>query len=279
MISICLKSNNIHSLNYLENCLDQITFPQIYYSQKKFNIYKNLIIHYTGNDLDKFYDIFSNILSKYIIENYEKSFINQQLKFDFFYFSTDEKKMIQTTTIQNLNSKLNKKQKNSIINNCIKSYFLEHSSCVLDGFINFRLFNYKNFINLILENTINDYILKKEYAEYVNLLYEYISIQEPQSENIHLIYGTDSKLLLDSSKNVITDTTNSQIYLSDFSFSSNDFILNSLLSLLPKKLYIHLNNIEEDNFINFLKLIFKDRFIICNNCNICKLYFSKKNIY
>lgn len=279
MISICLKSNNIRSLNYLENCLDQITFPQIYYSQKKFNIYKNLIIHYTGNDLDKFYDIFSNILSKYIIENYEKSFINQQLKFDFFYFSTDEKKMIQTTTIQNLNSKLNKKQKNSIINNCIKSYFLEHSSCVLDGFINFRLFNYKNFINLILENTINDYILKKEYAEYVNLLYEYISIQEPQSENIHLIYGTDSKLLLDSSKNVITDTTNSQIYLSDFSFSSNDFILNSLLSLLPKKLYIHLNNIEEDNFINFLKLIFKDRFIICNNCNICKLYFSKKNIY
>ena len=187
MISICLKSNNIHSLNYLENCLDQITFPQIYYSQKKFNIYKNLIIHYTGNDLDKFYDIFSNILSKYIIENYEKSFINQQLKFDFFYFSTDEKKMIQTTTIQNLNSKLNKKQKNSIINNCIKSYFLEHSSCVLDGFINFRLFNYKNFINLILENTINDYILKKEYAEYVNLLYEYISIQEPQSENIHLM--------------------------------------------------------------------------------------------
>ena len=187
--------------------------------------------------------------------------------------------MIQTTTIQNLNSKLNKKQKNSIINNCIKSYFLEHSSCVLDGFINFSLFNYKNFINLILENTINDYILKKEYAEYVNLLYEYISIQEPQSENIHLIYGTDSKLLLDSSKNVITDTTNSQIYLSDFSFSSNDFILNSLLSLLPKKLYIHLNNIEEDNFINFLKLIFKDRFIICNNCNICKLYFSKKNIY
>lgn len=279
MISICLKSNNIRSLNYLENCLDQITFPQIYYSQKKFNIYKNLIIHYTGNDLDNFYDIFSNILSKYIIENYEKSFINQQLKFDFFYFSTDEKKMIQTTTIQNLNSKLNKKQKNSIINNCIKSYFLEHSSCVLDGFINFRLFNYKNFINLILENTINDYILKKEYAEYVNLLYEYISIQEPQSENIHLIYGTDSKLLLDSSKNVITDTTNPQIYLSDFSFSSNDFILNSLLSLLPKKLYIHLNNIEEDNFINFLKLIFKDRFIICNNCNICKLYFSKKNIY
>ena len=279
MISICLKSNNIRSLNYLENCLDQITFPQIYYSQKKFNIYKNLIIHYTGNDLDNFYDIFSNILSKYIIENYEKSFINQQLKFDFFYFSTDEKNMIQTTTIQNLNSKLNKKQKNSIINNCIKSYFLEHSSCVLDGFINFRLFNYKNFINLILENTINDYILKKEYAEYVNLLYEYISIQEPQSESIHLIYGTDSKLLLDSSKNVITDTTNSQIYLSDFSFSSNDFILNSLLSLLPKKLYIHLNNIEEDNFINFLKLIFKDRFIICNNCNICKLYFSKKNIY
>ena len=278
MISICLKTNNLHSLNYIEQQLNQTTISQIFYSQKKFKIYNNIIIHYLGDMPNEFYNVFSDILSNLIIANYEKTFIKQQLQFDFFYFSLEEKKQIQQSTLDNLNTQINQKQKQTILHNCIQDYFLENSTCILDGFINFRLYNYKNFIDLILENTINDYVIKKEYAEYVNLLSEYISIQEPQTDCIHLIYGTNLKLLLDNNKNVITDTTNSTVYLSDISFSSNDFILNSLLSLLPHKLYIHLSDNIEDNFIQFLKLIFKGKFVICNNCNICNLYFSQKNI-
>ena len=141
--------------------------------------------------------------------------------------------------------------------------------------INFRLYNYKNFINLILEKTINNYVIKKEYIEYVDLLYEYIHIQPSQTPTLHLIYSEHIKLLLDDSKNIITDTSSSKIYLSDISFSSNDFIFNSLLSLLAQKLYIHLKNNQSDNFITFLKSIFNDRATLCDNCAICSQYFSK----
>ena len=277
MISICLKSSNSNLLNYLEQNLDKITLPQIYYSQKQFKLYKNLIIHYLGTNINDFYNTFSNLLSVFIIEHYENSFIQQQLNFDFFYFSPDEKKEIQKNTINNLNLTSNAKQKRNILNNSIQEYFMQNSTCILEGFINFRLYNYKNFINLILESSINDYIIKKEYSEYINLLSEYISIQEPQSNSIHLIYSDNIKLILDDSKNIITDTSNSQVYLSDISFSNNDFILNALLSLLPQKLYIHLNN-TEDNFIKFLKQIFKNRVTLCQNCNICNLYFNTSKI-
>lgn len=275
MKSICLKSSNINSLNIIEDYLDKLTLPQIYYSQKKFKIYNNIIIHYKGDNLENFYNDFSNILSHYIIDYYEKAFINQQLHFDFFYFSSEEKNIIQKTAIQNLKLPINQKQKLRILNNCILDYFSENSNCLLEGFINFRLYNYKNFVNLILEKTINDYIIKKEYSEYVDLLNEYISLQNPQSDVVHLIYSENEKMLLDENKKIITNMSSSKVYLSDISFSSNDFILNSLLSLLPEKLYIHLNT-EEDNFIKFLKSIFKDRFTMCNNCNICSLYFSKE---
>ncbi|MBP3502987.1 MAG: putative sporulation protein YtxC [Clostridia bacterium] len=273
MISICLKSNNISSLNTIENYLDNTELPEIYYSQKKFKHFNNIIIHYKGHNEKLFYKVFSNMLSKYIINFYEKYFIKQQLAFDFFYFSIQDKKKIQDSTIENMNLESNVAKKMNILKDCIIEYFSKTSSCNLEGFINFRLYNYKNFINLILENVINDYILQKEYAEYVNLLQEYISIQTPQSESIHLIYSNNAKILLDDSKNIIANTNSSQIYLSDISFSSNDFILNSLLNLLPKKIFIHLG-VEEDNFIKFLKLIFKDRFIVCSNCAICSLYFS-----
>lgn len=273
MISICLKSNNIFSLNSIENYLDNTELPEIYYSQKKFKHFNNIIIHYKGHNEKLFYKVFSNILSKYIINFYEKHFIKQQLAFDFFYFSIQDKRRIQDSAIETMNIESNIVKKMNILRDCIIEYFSKTSSCNLDGFINFRLYDYKNFINLILENVINDYIIQKEYAEYVNLLQEYINMQTPQTESIHLIYSNDTKILLDDSKNIIANTSSPQIYLSDISFSSNDFILNSLLNLLPKKIFIHLGT-EEDNFIKFLKLIFKDKFIICNNCAICSLYFS-----
>ena len=92
MISICLKTNNLHSLNYIEQQLNQTTLSQIFYSQKKFKIYNNIIIHYLGDMPNEFYNVFSDILSNLIIANYEKTFIKQQLQFDFFYFSLEEKK-------------------------------------------------------------------------------------------------------------------------------------------------------------------------------------------
>lgn len=62
-------------------------------------------------------------------------------------------------------------------------------------------------------------------------------------------------------------------YLSDVSFSNNDYILNTLLNLLPKKIYLHLvSPLSNLDFINTLQLIFENRIELCHDCNICNLY-------
>ena len=61
--------------------------------------------------------------------------------------------------------------------------------------------------------------------------------------------------------------------------TSNDYILNSLLTLLPKKIYIHLVDGYTDQFINTLKLVFENKVHLCTDCNICQLYKnSAKNL-
>ena len=197
MISICLKSKNLNSLNYIENYLDTETLPDIYYSCKKFKYYNNLIIHYKGTHKKQFYSTLSKILSNYFIDTYEIIFLKKQLSFDFFYFSKQEKKSIITKATSLLNSTDNTTKKQCIIENSLKIYFAENSFCNLDGFSTFRLYQYKKLMNEILESTINDYILQKEYAEYVGVLQEYISLQIPQTKCIHLLYGLNQKLLLD----------------------------------------------------------------------------------
>ena len=60
-------------------------------------------------------------------------------------------------------------------------------------------------------------------------------------------------------------------YLSDISFSSNDYSLNTLLNILPQKLYIHVLD-KTDEFIDTIQKIFKSRAVLCFNCDICNLY-------
>ena len=66
-------------------------------------------------------------------------------------------------------------------------------------------------------------------------------------------------------------------YLSDVSFSQNDYVLNTLLNILPKKIYLHLASpLSNLDFINTLQLIFENRIELCHDCNICNLYKSVK---
>ena len=126
---------------------------------------------------------------------------------------------------------------------------------------------------------VNKYIIEKEYKEFINLLKIYVNSTDTKTDILHLIYVNNESILLDRDKNIIQieNNINNAKYLSDITFSSNDIALNTLLSLLPKKIEVHIIN-GEDEFINTLKLIFENRIHICNECNICRTYKMLNNI-
>ena len=53
MKSICIKTNNFILLDYLLNELDYIEIEPVYISSNEFKNYKNVIVHYRGNDDNK----------------------------------------------------------------------------------------------------------------------------------------------------------------------------------------------------------------------------------
>jgi len=270
MVSFCIKSLNKKIIDELELHFNNLKMQDIFYSQKKFSKFYNFIFHYTGNNLDDFYSTISKMMAKFIVDNYEKNFILSVLKYDFFYFSDDEKISILNNMDDLLSSKKMLSERLIILENCIYEFHKTTRKYNIDGFINFRIGLYKEFLNTALEQAIHKYVLDKEYSEYVDLLKEYIHTQNSQTSKMHLIYTSDDALLLDEFGNIVT-TTASKKYLSDISFSKNDFILNSILSFIPGSLIVHSFN-QEDSFIHFLKLIFDNKLIICDNCDLCKSF-------
>ena len=270
--SICIKTNNKDISEYILKEIEYFELTNIYISCYDFKHYTNVIIHYTGNNTDLFINKISVLLSYVVIDFYEPILIKNIINLNYFYFSQEEKKEIYNICLTNIDFSNSVKMLN-IISHSFYEYFLENKYVILDGFIRFKLNDYIKELDCIVDMCVNKFIIDREYNEFITLLKVYVQTTTPTCDIVHLIYINQESILLDSDKNVIkfSNEISNQKYLSDISFSSNDLALNSLLTLLPSKLYIHVLD-KEDDFINTLKLIFDNRVFICTDCNLCNIY-------
>lgn len=280
MKSICIKTNNSNLLDYLLNELDYIELDHIYISNNNFKNYKNIIVHYRGNDNKKFIHEISCILSCLVIDELEESFFKKIILKNYFYFNSTEIKQILEICFDILTDDFNTyfdKKYNCLISD-FETYLTNNKSIILTGFINFRIKDYMMILENIVDEAVNTFIIEKEYLEFVSLLKMYINSQNCNCEIVHLIYNNENSILLDENKNIIniSDDIFKAKYLSDITFSSNDYALNSLLTLIPKKIYIHLIDNVIDEFIHTIGLIFENRTEICTDCDICKIYKNNK---
>ena len=99
---------------------------------------------------------------------------------------------------------------------------------------------YKELIEENVDTCVSNFLIEREYYEFINILRLYVSSKESEIEHVHLIYINNESILIDNEKNIISveDNIFNAKYLSDISFSSNDYCLNTLLTLLPKQFTI-----------------------------------------
>lgn len=282
MKSVCVKTNNNQIINYLLKEFENILLDETYISFNSFSHFQNIIIHHKNKNYSLFINKISNLLTKCVLNFYEKKIISDSINLNYFYFNGQEKNNILYNTLNLVNNSENYTTKFDLINNKIFEYLTNEHSLYITGFINFRLNTYHEYLNEKIDFVVNKFLIDKEYLEFVNILRLYINSESVKSTttHLHLIYTNSNSIIINDNKEIIScnDNISKAKYISDISFSSNDLALNTLLNLLPQKITIHLTDNNVDEFINTLKLIFQDRIVICVDCDICNIYKCKNII-
>lgn len=263
MKSFCIKTNNKRIVKYL---LDNFTFPNTYIIAKKFKIYQNIIIHFTGKKDSKeqsdFYNALANTLVSVIIHFYEKKLLKSIIQSNYFYFSESEQDIILQKCLDFFidTSTVEYQVRIEHIYIAALKYITNNKSMILSGFVNFRLYNYMKILDYIVDSAVNELVVDREYKEFISLLKSYVNSRPSTINTVHFIYKNTDSVLLDSNYKKIPfiDDLSNLNYISDVSFSENDISLNTLLTLLPQKIIIHLSK-ESDDFIKTLICIFENR--------------------
>ena len=259
MKSFCIKTNNKKIIKYL---LNNFSFPNTYISIRKFKIYENVIIHYTGENSSAFFNELSNNLVSLILNFYEEKLLKSIIKSNYFYFSESEQDIVLDKCLTYLKDTSSVEYQVRIEHIYIATlkYITNNKSMILTGFINFRLSNYMKILDYIVDTFVNELVVDREYKEFINLLKSYVNSKPSNINTVHFIYKNTDSVILDSNYKKIpfTDDIANLNYISDVSFSENDISLNTLLTLLPQKIIIHLVK-ESDEFIKTLICIFENR--------------------
>jgi putative sporulation protein YtxC len=284
-------------MQHIKNELRQLKNKKINYSINEINTEGSTSIICAVND-GRFYRersmesykvlkaYISNALADYIIRQYEERLLLRIINSNFCYFNAIEKKEILSRAlniIRNedktfINSLFQIRRRNVIIKR-LMDYFDNSNSIILDGFVNFRLKEYIKDLEEVADKAVDDFLMDREYKEFIRLLRYFVDIQEPKIDTVHVMAGYDNKyMLLDGGKKEITNEC-IQEYVNEISegeINYDDLLVSSLITFAPRKIIIHSSGrFRNKELMETIKNVFSGRVVICQGCDICAVKLAK----
>ena len=193
----------------------------------------------------------ADLLSEFIISNYEINIIKKIINTDYSYFPISEREIIANKTLDLLNTSENNDivkilvslKRRFHIKQSILNFLSTNSYVDLSGLIQFRLIEYKKLLSELIEKVINDFKVQNEYKEFIEMLKFFVDTQKNRISKLHIIFEKDGEytLLNEQNKDITTECFKDFIHeKQNHSLSNEDLLISSLITLAPKKIIIHL---------------------------------------
>lgn len=153
------------------------------------------------------------------------------------------------------------------VHNKVQNYIISNDFINIDGFLKFRIKEFGKYISTISDRALEEYTMKKDQDEFVNVLRYFINMQEERIDYVKIhIVDESCIILLDKEGKRIEGIEDEEILnmVIQENLNYEDFLISTLLTLCPKKIEImdSLNNNSSKEIIETIESIFDDRVTI-----------------
>ncbi|MGE5484914.1 MAG: putative sporulation protein YtxC [Ignavibacteriales bacterium] len=223
----------------------------------------------------------ANALSDVIVNDWESVLIRKIVRDNYSYFSRDEREGILEFIRKSLDGHVagesdlfHRVNRKSRVLSRLIDYLNKHSELILEGFVTFRLKDYVEELYESVSKAVDEYLLEKEYKEFIRLLRYFVDAQEPKFDEVHAIVELNGSFKLSDREGLPV----AREYLDDIVMEINqaegdceDLLISSLITIAPRYVVLHIPP-EQDNSTSTetIKKIFGDKVRICHGCDRCK---------
>jgi putative sporulation protein YtxC len=221
----------------------------------------------------------AQLLADTIVTREEKVLLRKIINQNYRYFAEEERDIINEHALKildndsGLTNGFNRLTRRSGILAKLRDYFDNHHELVLEGFIAFRLKEYRTKLAEIVDKAVDEYMMDLEYKEFIRVLRYFVDVQEAQVEEVHVIIGDgDSFKIRDSRGKVINNQ-----YLESFMLRNTDeinfedLLISALITIAPRNVMLHCGNgTKANDVVATIQGVFEGRVIKCSGCEICQ---------
>lgn len=250
-------NNNERFLNNLYTVTEKIYETEL----------KNNAITFCDIDYEKSDELFT-LLSKYIIREFEKKILIKIINKNCDCFSKSEKYNICNMALKSLiNDEIEDNYEYCLrvesVKNKLKKCFQNSETVSVEGFVNFRLQELEEDFEEVVEECVRDYLLESEYVEFINMIKYFVSVQSTRYFAVEVKYG-ESVTLYANGKNITEECMEDfKCDTLKYGIDNDDFLLNSLISIAPKRIFIkQKNKVLNDEIKKTLLGVFGDKITI-----------------
>ncbi|MGO4372457.1 putative sporulation protein YtxC [Paenibacillus sp. MCAF20] len=160
----------------------------------------------------------------------------------------------------------------------IESYLQTHTHLNLAGFATFRLELYRKELAEVVEYALDEYVLDKQYQEFISLLKYFVFLQETKVPHVHLLHkgGHEFSIYNEFFQPLEPKPPSDRIVAEMLETEMNieDMVISSLISVSPKHITIHTRQ-PDMQVIRTIETIFDSRVTVCVKCASCSSSFDE----
>ena len=150
---------------------------------------------------------------------------------------------------------------------------LDHSSVFdIEGFLRFRAHEYKGEVNKAVEYALEEYVVEKEYMDFILLLKHFLDSQKPQLEYLHVGMTPEGKFHLYDNEGVKV----THLFLEDYQLDNvhelgyEDLLVSALIAVAPRQITLHIRYEGFKDTLKTIRSVFGDRVRDCQGCPLCQ---------
>ncbi|MBP2032861.1 putative sporulation protein YtxC [Clostridium algifaecis] len=216
----------------------------------------------------------ANMLYDILIDEFYNKELDSFLNDMYFFLQNDEMNYIKNESLNIIKGKISIVDDNSIYcinkkNNIIKkiaTFIDENNTINVEGFITFRMKDILDDIKSIIDKIVEEYMVEKEYDEFIKLLKYFVEIQESKIDYMDIVIENSGDYIIKNKHGIdITTKLFSQLteFKTDKNASTEDLLISTLITNSPEKIIIHsIENCRNKEVIDTIKKVFTDRVMI-----------------
>lgn len=144
----------------------------------------------------------------------------------------------------------------------------------IEGFLRFRAMDYKEEVQKAVSHVVDEYVIEKEYVEFIELLKHFVDSQSPRMNTLHVGITSEGKFHLYNEEG--KKVTNQ--YLDDLSFGNSgneysyeDMLVSALIAVAPRQIVLHIRYNGYKDTLKTIIQVFEGRVSYCiDGCFICE---------